>query len=153
MLVSYRLGDDETPRLGVLEDGVVKAGPDFLSSWSLLQVISAWDDISAKLRAWSPPVSAAVTDARLTTPLRFPPKVICAGANYYGHLAEMGIQRPDGSGRPYFFFKPPSTTVTGPGDAIRLPSRSTDKIDWEAELGVVIGRMAHHVTAADARSH
>jgi len=153
MLVSYRLGDDETPRLGVLEDGVVKAGPDFLSSWSLLRVISAWDDISAKLRAWSPPVSAAITDARLTTPLRFPPKVICAGANYYGHLAEMGIQRPDGSGRPYFFFKPPSTTVTGPGDAIRLPSRSTDKIDWEAELGVVIGRMAHHVTAADARSH
>jgi 2-keto-4-pentenoate hydratase/2-oxohepta-3-ene-1,7-dioic acid hydratase in catechol pathway len=153
MLVSYQLGDDEMPRLGVLEGGVVKAGPEFLSSWSLLEVISAWDDISPKLQVWSPPASAAVTGARLTTPLRFPRKVICAGANYYGHLEEMGIDRPDGSGRPYFFFKPPSTTVTGPGDAIRLPSRSTGAVDWEAELGVVIGRRAHNITAAAARSH
>jgi len=153
MLVSYRLGDSETPRLGVLEGGVIKSAPDFLSSLSLLEVIDAWDDVSTKLQAWAPPASGAVTDARLTTPLQFPRKVICAGANYYGHLAEMGIERPDGSVRPYFFFKPPSTTVTGPGDAIRLPVRSTSTIDWEAELGVVIGRRAHNVGAEQARSY
>jgi 2-keto-4-pentenoate hydratase/2-oxohepta-3-ene-1,7-dioic acid hydratase in catechol pathway len=153
MLVSYRLGDSETPRLGVLDGGVIKTAPDFLSSLSLLEVIDAWDDVSTKLQAWTPPASGAVTDARLTTPLQFPRKVICAGANYYGHLAEMGIDRPDGSVRPYFFFKPPSTTVTGPGDAIRLPARSTSTIDWEAELGVVIGRRAHNVRAEQARSY
>jgi len=65
MLVSYRLGDSETPRLGVLEGGVIKSAPDFLSSLSLLEVIDAWDDVSTKLQAWAPPASGAVTDARL----------------------------------------------------------------------------------------
>jgi len=59
----------------------------------LLEVIDNWDDVSTKLQPGTP-ASGAVTDARLTTPLQFPRKVICAGANYYGHLAEMGIERP-----------------------------------------------------------
>jgi 2-keto-4-pentenoate hydratase/2-oxohepta-3-ene-1,7-dioic acid hydratase in catechol pathway len=152
MLVSYRRDSDETPLIGVLEDGVVKEAPEFLPRASLLDVVTAWPDFSVELQAWSPSRSSALVDARLTTPLRFPQKVICAGANYYGHLEEMGIERPDADGSPYFFFKPPTTTVTGPGDAIRLPIRPTHKIDWEAELGVVIGRRARNVSAEDARS-
>jgi 2-keto-4-pentenoate hydratase/2-oxohepta-3-ene-1,7-dioic acid hydratase in catechol pathway len=153
MLVSYRRGGDDVPRIGTLVDGVIKTAPDFLPDRPLLDVIAAWPDFADRLRAWSPAAAEAVLDGRLTTPLRFPRKVICAGANYYGHLTEMGIERPDGSGAPYFFFKPPTTTVTGPGDAIRLPSRATRKIDWEAELGVVIGRRAHDVSAEDARAY
>ena len=153
ILVSYRRERDGTALVGVLEDGVIMAAPVFLPQVPLLDVIAAWSDFSAELQAWSPLKSSAIVDARLTTPLQFPQKVICVGANYYGHLEEMGIERPDGSGSPYFFFKPPTTTVTGPGDAIRLPTRPSRKIDWEAELGVVIGRRARNVSAEDARSH
>jgi 2-keto-4-pentenoate hydratase/2-oxohepta-3-ene-1,7-dioic acid hydratase in catechol pathway len=153
MLVSYRRDGDGTPLVGALENGVIKTAPGFLGRAPLLDVITAWPDISADLQAWTPAESSVVPDARLATPLRFPQKVICAGANYYGHLEEMGIERPAGPGRPYFFFKPPTTTVTGPGDAIRLPARSTRQIDWEAELGVVIGRRARNVPAQDARSY
>jgi 2-keto-4-pentenoate hydratase/2-oxohepta-3-ene-1,7-dioic acid hydratase in catechol pathway len=153
MLVSYRCDGDGTPLVGVLKDGVIRAAPEFLPRVPLIDVIASWPDFAAELEAWSPAKSSAIVGAVLTTPLQYPRKVICAGANYHGHLTEMGIERPDGSGNPYFFFKPPTTTVTGPGDAIRLPSRSTRKIDWEAELGVVIGRRARNVSAADARSH
>jgi 2-keto-4-pentenoate hydratase/2-oxohepta-3-ene-1,7-dioic acid hydratase in catechol pathway len=152
MLVSYRRDGDDAPRTGTLIDGVIKNAPDFLPDRPLLDIIAAWPEFADRLRAWSPAVAAAVKGARLTTPLRFPSKVICAGANYYGHLTEMGIDRPDGSGAPYFFFKPPTTTITGPGDAIRLPSRPGRKVDWEAELGVVIGREARDISADDARS-
>jgi 2-keto-4-pentenoate hydratase/2-oxohepta-3-ene-1,7-dioic acid hydratase in catechol pathway len=151
MLVSYRRGD-APPLAGVLEDGVIKEAPEFFPPAPLIDVIASWPDISARLRDWAPAESPAVPGARLVTPLQFPRKVLCAGANYYGHLDEMGIGRPAGPGRAYFFFKPPTTTVTGPGDAIRLPARSTRKIDWEAELGVVIGRKARDVSADDARS-
>jgi 2-keto-4-pentenoate hydratase/2-oxohepta-3-ene-1,7-dioic acid hydratase in catechol pathway len=153
MLVSYRCAEDQAPLVGVLADGVIKTGPDLLPRRPLLDLITAWEDVSARLQAWSPAESTPVVGARLVTPLRYPQKVICAGANYYGHLAEMGIERPDGSGHPYFFFKPPTTTVIGPDDAIRLPARPTRSIDWEAELGVVIGRTARHVSAEDARSY
>src|SRR5882757_7981072 len=107
MLVSYRGDDNDLPLVGVLDRGVIKTGPEFLSGRSLLDVIVDWDDISAKLQASSPASSTPVSGARLTTPLQFPGKVLCAGANYYGHLEEMGIERPDGTRAPYFFFKPP----------------------------------------------
>ena len=51
---------------------------------------------------------------------------------------------------PYVFMKPPSTTLTRPGDPIVLPRISPDHIDWECELGVVIGRRCRHVEEDDA---
>jgi 2-keto-4-pentenoate hydratase/2-oxohepta-3-ene-1,7-dioic acid hydratase in catechol pathway len=152
MLISYRLGD-AGPLVGVLDNGAIREAPEFLPRAPLIDLIAAWPDISARLRDWTPAGSRAVLGARLATPLQFPRKVLCAGANYYGHLDEMGIERPAGPGRAYFFFKPPTTTVIGPGDPIRLPARSARKIDWEAELGVVIGRRARDVSAEHARSY
>ena len=79
--------------------------------------------------------------------------MLCAGANYYAHLAEMGVERPTGPVDPYFFFKPPTTSVIGPDEEILLPARPGRMIDWEVELGVVIGRRATDVTVEQARDH
>src|SRR5512142_1798929 len=62
-----------------------------------------------------------------------PSKVVAVGLNYRDHAGELGMTVPD---NPVIFLKP-STTVAGPGDAIRYP-RMSGQVDYEAELGVVI---------------
>lgn len=72
-------------------------------------------------------------------------KVVAVGRNYRDHAAEMGNEAPT---TPMLFFKP-NTSVIGPGDAIvRLPA--SERIDFEGELAVVIGRITKNVTAAHA---
>lgn len=53
-------------------------------------------------------------EGELVPPLTYPGKVICAGANYYDHADEMGVDRPDASADPFFFLKAPTTTIIGP---------------------------------------
>lgn len=74
-----------------------------------------------------------------------PSKVICLGLNYRTHAEEMGVPLPDS---PILFMKP-STSVIGPGDAIKLPPQSS-RVDYEAELGVVVGRKARNVSREQA---
>jgi 2-keto-4-pentenoate hydratase/2-oxohepta-3-ene-1,7-dioic acid hydratase in catechol pathway len=69
-----------------------------------------------------------------------PSKVVCIGKNYADHVAEMGGAPP---GQPVVFLKP-STSVIGPGDAIALP-RNSARVDHEAELAIVIGRLCREV--------
>ncbi|MCX5997799.1 MAG: fumarylacetoacetate hydrolase family protein [Chloroflexi bacterium] len=71
-------------------------------------------------------------------------KVVCLGLNYRPHAAELNIKLPD---LPLLFIKP-STSVIGPGDNIVLPP-NPERIDYEGELGVVIGRAARNVAEAD----
>ena len=89
----------------------------------------------------------ALPDVRLLSPI-LPSKVVCVGKNYADHAKEMGGEAP---ASPVIFLKP-STSVIGTDDAIRLPA-SSNHVDHEAELGVVIGRVARDVAAADALSH
>jgi len=76
-----------------------------------------------------------------------PSKIICVGINYADHAEETGIDVPD---RPMLFLKTPNT-VAGHGDTITLPE-GKEQVDWEAELGVVIGKQCRNVDAADAES-
>jgi 2-keto-4-pentenoate hydratase/2-oxohepta-3-ene-1,7-dioic acid hydratase in catechol pathway len=78
-------------------------------------------------------------------PIERPGKVICVGLNYRGHAEEQGAELPE---RPILFAKWP-TALTGPGDPIVLP-RISSEIDYEAELGVVIGARVKGVAADDA---
>lgn len=64
-----------------------------------------------------------------------PSKIVCVGRNYAEHAKELGNAVPE---RPLLFFKPPSALI-GPGEAIVLPSASS-QVEHEAEIGVVIGR-------------
>lgn len=153
-LVQYRL-DDGTGmiRTGVLADGKVLTAPGPLGESPLMEVLRDWDRASDLLRAWTPTGAAVLPDAEVLAPLTYPAKIICAGANYYSHAAEMATARPDPAAEPFFFFKPPTTTVIGPGDVIPLPAEADARVDWEAELGVVIAHRVRDVEPGLALSH
>ena len=77
-----------------------------------------------------------------------PQKIVCVGLNYRDHAEEQGVALPE---RPLLFSKWPNTLI-GPGEAIRIPEL-TKQVDYEAELGVVIGRRASRVAIEDALDH
>ncbi|MGH8903082.1 MAG: fumarylacetoacetate hydrolase family protein [Egibacteraceae bacterium] len=87
---------------------------------------------------------APLEKVRLLAPV-IPSKILCAGQNYATHAAELGHEVPS---EPLIFSKP-STSVIGPVDGIRLPALS-ERVDHEAELAVVIGRLTRKVAVADA---
>jgi len=90
-----------------------------------------------------PTISREESD--LLAPVPSPGKIVCVGLNYHDHAEEQGEEVPDA---PLLFGKAP-TAVTNPGSPIVHPGGDA-QIDYEVELGVVIGRQARHVTAADA---
>jgi 2-keto-4-pentenoate hydratase/2-oxohepta-3-ene-1,7-dioic acid hydratase in catechol pathway len=77
-----------------------------------------------------------------------PSKIVCVGRNYVEHAKELGNEVPK---EPLIFLKPPSSLI-GNGEAILYPTIS-ERVDFEGELGVVIGKRARHVKAADARDY
>jgi 2-keto-4-pentenoate hydratase/2-oxohepta-3-ene-1,7-dioic acid hydratase in catechol pathway len=85
---------------------------------------------------------------RLGPPIPDPQKIICLGLNYRDHARESGLQPP---AAPMFFAKFANSLV-GPFDEI-VPPASTQKVDYEAELAVVIGRRGRTITEADALAH
>jgi 2-keto-4-pentenoate hydratase/2-oxohepta-3-ene-1,7-dioic acid hydratase in catechol pathway len=87
-------------------------------------------------------------DLRIGAPVARPQAVICIGQNYAAHAAESGSLPPE---HPIVFFKHPNTVV-GPHDAILRPDGARS-LDWEAELGVVIGTAAWQVDEEDALAH
>jgi len=85
---------------------------------------------------------------RLLPPIPDPPKLICMGLNYRDHAAETGAKIPS---EPVLFSKF-ATALIGPEAPIVLPSVS-QKVDYEAELVLVVGRKGRHLTAATALEH
>jgi 2,4-didehydro-3-deoxy-L-rhamnonate hydrolase len=95
-------------------------------------------------------------EVRLLPPVPEPPNLYMIGANYADHAREMRGLAPDAPvpkppGGPFVFLKP-TTTLVGPDEAVRLGA-GCDKVDWEAELAVVIGRRASKVSVDDALAH
>jgi 2-keto-4-pentenoate hydratase/2-oxohepta-3-ene-1,7-dioic acid hydratase in catechol pathway len=87
----------------------------------------------------------------LLVPIPRPPKLLLLAGNYAKHIEEGGgVAAQRAETFPYVFMKPPTTTLTDPGKPIKIPAGSPDHIDWEMELGVIIGRRARHVKEADA---
>ena len=80
---------------------------------------------------------------RLLSPCT-PTKIICLGRNYAAHAQELGNPLPE---RPLLFFKPPSAVI-GPGEEIVLPPSS--RVDYEAELAIIIDRRCRNVRAKNA---
>jgi 2-keto-4-pentenoate hydratase/2-oxohepta-3-ene-1,7-dioic acid hydratase in catechol pathway len=88
---------------------------------------------------------ADVTGERIGPPIARPTAVLCIGQNYAAHAAESGDAPPQ---HPILFFKHPNTVV-GPFDDIRRPPGAR-KLDWEVELGVVIGQRARYLDSPEA---
>lgn len=82
-----------------------------------------------------------LNNVRILAPI-VPRKIVCIGRNYRDHAAELGNEVPK---EPLLFLKP-SSAVIGPEDTIRIPPQS-QRVDFEGELGVVIGRIASRVSA------
>ena len=81
-----------------------------------------------------------LAEVRLLAPV-LPSKVVAVGRNYAAHVREMGGEPP---AEPVLFLKP-STSVTGPSDRIAYPVKLTDRVDYEGELAVIIGRLCRDV--------
>lgn len=89
-----------------------------------------------------------VADPDLGPPV-LPGKVVAIGLNYRDHADESRVQAPE---RPLVFSKFPSSVI-GPDDAIVVDAALTERVDWEVELGVVIGERMRNVASEDALSH
>ncbi|MEO7234302.1 MAG: fumarylacetoacetate hydrolase family protein [Lapillicoccus sp.] len=81
---------------------------------------------------------------RVGAPIARPQAVLCIGMNYAAHARETGAEPPE---NPVLFYKAPNTVV-GPDDDVVKP-RSSTRLDYEVELGVVIGRRARYLSSVD----
>lgn len=124
------VGDGVTYRLESLTDDITGA---FLADGGI-------EKAAAALAAGDLPVWEGAESERIGAPIARPEAVICIGQNYAEHAAESGAEPPS---TPIVFFKHPNTVV-GPNDEVPIPPRAT-KVDWEVELGVVIGRRASYL--------
>jgi len=95
----------------------------------------------ARAKGWL----VAAEDAYWFAPVPRPGKIVCVGLNYHDHAAELGLAVPK---TPVIFSKF-SSCVIAPGEPVVSPA-TTEKLDYEAELAIVIGRRAKHVSAARA---
>jgi 2-keto-4-pentenoate hydratase/2-oxohepta-3-ene-1,7-dioic acid hydratase in catechol pathway len=138
-LVSYR--SDRGERAGVLrDDAVVDAGPS-------MRALLAEDDLAAAVDEAAGD-GVALADIELLPPVTDPEKIVCIGLNYRPHAEEAGIEPPPS---PTFFGKF-RNALAAPGAAVPLPAASS-KVDFEAEVAVVVGRRARGVDVGDALDH
>jgi len=129
---------DSTPYAARVEDGTYALLP--FDNVGALLTEPDWETLAA--------TDGKVIDAdgaELVTLVPHPNKIICLGLNYASHIAEMGRPTPE---YPTLFAKYDGALI-GPTDDVTLPQVS-DKVDWEAELGVIIGARGRHVSTEDA---
>lgn len=162
-LVSYTTIDDAAIRAGVLLGNRVVDAREVLGpgAVSVMAILRDWEKSAAKLDAFKGEARSIPLDqAKLAAPLLYPGTFFCAGANYWDHLHEMSafIKQMTGklppvekAAEPWFFIKTAAGSIVGPQADVRLPSFSKN-VDWEAELGVVIGKPARNISEADAMS-
>jgi 2-keto-4-pentenoate hydratase/2-oxohepta-3-ene-1,7-dioic acid hydratase in catechol pathway len=169
--VTFATGDTPEPRLGVVHGdrvidlrSVIPGAPA-----ALIDLIRAgadvWKQVGAQIDAYVRTRAAsgrghscefAGQDVRWFAPIPHPPKnVFCVGRNYAGHAAESARARGTEvkiPKIPVFFTKAP-TSVSGPFDDIPWDRSATQQVDWEAELGAIIGAGGRNIRKDNAMSH
>jgi 2-keto-4-pentenoate hydratase/2-oxohepta-3-ene-1,7-dioic acid hydratase in catechol pathway len=163
---TYSLPSDATPRLGIVQDDSIIDTASFSSAWrgrppaSLLELIQQGPDAWHRMQELAQSAQGAsrhpLSDIRWHAPIpRVPKNVFCLGLNYVAHAKESSQAR----GRemkiptaPVIFTKAP-TTVTGPFDDIPVDRTVTQQVDWEVELGVVLGWAGCNISRARALEH
>ena len=150
-LVRYRDGTGVS--LGVVKgDGIVplvQLGCDFPTMLALIEAgPKALTQITGKLDSATPSIS--ISDAKLLAPIERPGKYLAIGMNYAKHLAEadkLGVAR----AKHQTWFNKQTTCIVGPYDDIE--PGVTEQLDYEVELGAVIGKAAKGVSEADAPAY
>ncbi|MFO0986956.1 MAG: fumarylacetoacetate hydrolase family protein [Alphaproteobacteria bacterium] len=163
-LLTYRAAKGK-PAAGVLIGDRVYPATDLagagVDASSVLGLLQSWDKVHPRLKKAAakadPKRGIPLAKAELLAPLLYPTALFCAGANYWDHLEEMAragaagpklegpYVRPPRAAEPWFFVKTSAHSVIGPGAPIRLPKFSK-MVDWEVEIGVVIGRPMRNLT-------
>jgi 2-keto-4-pentenoate hydratase/2-oxohepta-3-ene-1,7-dioic acid hydratase in catechol pathway len=156
--------DGPANRVGVVDAdaGVLRDVTELLpASAGVLEVIGRWEELGPLLaeRAASAP-ALTLDGVRLLAPIPVPTRdIFCVGKNYRDHVAEFGrsgYDQPDRSEalpeHPVVFTKA-TTSVTGPYDDIESHPGVTSELDYEAELGVIIGRGGRGIRRDDAFDH
>jgi len=153
-LISCRTAAGET--LGVVVGDRWLAAVDVLAGGpaTMAELIAGGSAVVHALRDSIAAASIAerghsLDDAELLAPLPQPGKIVAIGRNYREHAAEEGVEPPPA---PLIFAKWPSSVV-GPGAEVRWDPGLTAKVDYEAELAVVIGRTARRVSVEQALDH
>jgi 2-keto-4-pentenoate hydratase/2-oxohepta-3-ene-1,7-dioic acid hydratase in catechol pathway len=150
-LATFSLSGDSTPRVGLVRGDVVVD----LKMPTLLELIRSGPETWRQTAADTDGEDSrhSLQGVRLHAPIPRPRKnIVCLGLNYMSHVLETSrpLQRqakhPD---VPIFFTKAP-TAVTGPYDSIPWDRSATDQVDYEAELGVIIGRDGRNISRANA---
>jgi 2-keto-4-pentenoate hydratase/2-oxohepta-3-ene-1,7-dioic acid hydratase in catechol pathway len=145
-----RFTESGTTRIGkIAGDAVVDLSHVPGVGHSMRDLLREFASLAPALEAASGP-EFALNAVTLNAPIDDPQKFLAIGMNYQAHADEAaaaGIPIP----KFQLWFNKQVSCITGPYDAIDLPQVS-DKLDYEAELGVVIGRKCRHVSAADARA-
>ena len=158
-LATFAQGDQAVAALEVkgtayrLEPSLARVG--MAGQNSVAGLFGDWERSLSALNAAAAQVQASdlIPASPRLAPLLYPGKILCAGANYFDHLAEMGMpgaKKEDQ--RLFFFMKPPRNAVVGEGKTVHMPI-NTQAFDWEVELALVIGKTARNVSVEQALSH
>jgi 2-keto-4-pentenoate hydratase/2-oxohepta-3-ene-1,7-dioic acid hydratase in catechol pathway len=163
-LATYSPLPSGLPRPGLVIDGkrlidIPAALGSSEDTETMLGIIRAGDAMREQLHqlaAQSPVGSVALADVKLHAPIPRPAKnVFCVGWNYLEHFEEGAKKLHDDRElpkHPVFFSKVP-TTVNGPFDGIPYDPAISIQMDWEVELGVIIGTTGKNIAEADAMRH
>jgi 2-keto-4-pentenoate hydratase/2-oxohepta-3-ene-1,7-dioic acid hydratase in catechol pathway len=131
---------------------------------SVVSILEHWQQLEPTLRLLAGDVRAGIVSAhiplssvQLLAPLMYPGAIFCAGANYKDHVAEMSRalnlpEEPDPhllGLKPWHFIKPSAACVRATGERIALP-RYSRRVDWEAEVALVIARQCRDVSVVEA---
>ncbi len=138
-----RFASTDGPRLGLLNAGLVHALHGLRDGLAWLQLPAGERQALQSSALQAPGVPLA--SLQLLTPLARPGKLVCLGLNYADHAAEGGHKTPE---YPAFFLRG-ATSLLAPGAPLQRPACS-DKLDFEAELAVLIGAPARHRSLDDA---
>ena len=126
---------------------------------TMLGIIRAGDTMLARLRELEkkpPAATLALGDVKLHAPIPRPAKnVSCVGWNYLEHFEEGAKKLQDNRELPKWpvFFSKATTAVNGPFDPIPFDAKISTSLDWEVELGMIIGKGGKDITEGDAMRH
>ncbi len=140
---------DDSTRIGVVDGDQVfdLASSDADLPDNMLSLLEAGPGgLERASAACASAIRIPLADVHLEAPIARPPKFFGIGLNYADHVAESGMETP---AYPTVFNKQ-STCVVGPTDPLHVP-RASAVLDYEGELGFVIGRRCRHVSREDAR--
>ncbi len=164
-LVTYSPAAGGTPRPGLVLEAdriadiaanCAAPGVDFSSMLGIIRGGAAARAALDALAAKPPAATLAMTEVKLHAPIPRPAKnVFCVGWNYLEHFEEGAKKLQDNRELPKWpvFFSKAPTAVNGPYDAIPFDAEVSTSLDWEVELGVILGTGGKNIKPEDAMSH